>query len=295
MVGGGDQSKADRRAARGCPRAAAQGDLPAARVRAGAVGDRLSENTRWQPHDWRAVSTIKLGEKSATYPSYCVVQVRTRDFCSSSVGATSATRSTTTSRARGSSRGRVAGRQPALRVLGADGRMRRAAVVASLAAGLVLASALTGGGCSSGDDGGAASAPNSSARAAGPSRSLSQQPQRSPADRHAGPEAGRPALLPPRPSSPGRGPHQRRPGGALYTAHRDDLRRGHSEDGRRRPPARRRLPTRAGAAGAGLPAAWLASFLGGTVDDLRLSMLRAVWFTPTVEESDAGADGSAAT
>jgi hypothetical protein len=34
----------------------------------------------------------------------------------------------------------------------------------------------------------------------------------------------------------------------------------------------------------------LASFLGGTADDLRLSMLRAVWFTPTVEESDAGAD-----
>ncbi len=34
----------------------------------------------------------------------------------------------------------------------------------------------------------------------------------------------------------------------------------------------------------------LAPFLGGTVDDLRLSMLRAVWFTPTVEESDAGAE-----
>ena len=34
----------------------------------------------------------------------------------------------------------------------------------------------------------------------------------------------------------------------------------------------------------------LPSFLGGTPDDLRLSMLRAVWFTPTVEESDAGAD-----
>jgi len=34
----------------------------------------------------------------------------------------------------------------------------------------------------------------------------------------------------------------------------------------------------------------LSSFLGGTVDDLHLSMLRAVWFTPTVETSDAGAD-----
>lgn len=34
----------------------------------------------------------------------------------------------------------------------------------------------------------------------------------------------------------------------------------------------------------------LGRFLGGSTDDLRLSMLRAVWFTPTVEESDAGAD-----
>ena len=30
-------------------------------------------------------------------------------------------------------------------------------------------------------------------------------------------------------------------------------------------------------------------FVGGTVEDRRLSMLRPVWFTPTVEESDAGA------
>lgn len=36
---------------------------------------------------------------------------------------------------------------------------------------------------------------------------------------------------------------------------------------------------------AALPAA-----VGGTLEDVRLSMLRAVWFTPTVEESDAGAD-----
>ena len=31
-------------------------------------------------------------------------------------------------------------------------------------------------------------------------------------------------------------------------------------------------------------------FVGGTVEAQRLSMLRAVWFTPTVEESDQGAD-----
>ncbi|WP_205470871.1 septum formation family protein [Nocardioides sp. SYSU D00038] len=33
----------------------------------------------------------------------------------------------------------------------------------------------------------------------------------------------------------------------------------------------------------------LASFLGTSREELRLSMLRAVWFTPTLEESDAGA------
>ncbi len=33
----------------------------------------------------------------------------------------------------------------------------------------------------------------------------------------------------------------------------------------------------------------IASFLGGTLEDRRLSMLRAVWFTPDVDASDAGA------
>ena len=33
----------------------------------------------------------------------------------------------------------------------------------------------------------------------------------------------------------------------------------------------------------------LAAFVGGTREDRQLSMLRAVWFTPSVEESDAGA------
>lgn len=34
----------------------------------------------------------------------------------------------------------------------------------------------------------------------------------------------------------------------------------------------------------------LAEFLGGTTDDLRLSVFRPVWYSPTVEQSDAGAD-----
>ncbi|MEV5003643.1 septum formation family protein [Nocardioides sp. LML1-1-1.1] len=34
----------------------------------------------------------------------------------------------------------------------------------------------------------------------------------------------------------------------------------------------------------------LTSYVGGSVKSLRLSMIRPVWFTPTVEDSDAGAD-----
>lgn len=38
-------------------------------------------------HDWRAVTTIVLGTQSDDYPGDRVVQARTRDFCSKSVGA----------------------------------------------------------------------------------------------------------------------------------------------------------------------------------------------------------------
>jgi len=37
-------------------------------------------------HDWRAVTTIKLGEPATTYPGDRLVEVKTRDFCSKSVG-----------------------------------------------------------------------------------------------------------------------------------------------------------------------------------------------------------------
>ena len=40
-----------------------------------------------EPHTWRAVTTIKLGEPGDPYPGDRVVEVRTRDFCSDSVGA----------------------------------------------------------------------------------------------------------------------------------------------------------------------------------------------------------------
>jgi hypothetical protein len=40
-----------------------------------------------EKHDWRAVTTIKLGGPTDAYPGDRLVQVRSRDFCSDSVGA----------------------------------------------------------------------------------------------------------------------------------------------------------------------------------------------------------------
>jgi len=40
-----------------------------------------------EKHDWRAVTTIKLGEPADPYPGDRVAEVTTRDFCSDSVGA----------------------------------------------------------------------------------------------------------------------------------------------------------------------------------------------------------------
>jgi len=40
-----------------------------------------------QPHTWRAVTTIVLGQPDDDYPGDRVVEVRTKDFCSRSVGA----------------------------------------------------------------------------------------------------------------------------------------------------------------------------------------------------------------
>ncbi len=40
-----------------------------------------------EKHDWRAVTTIKVGEAADPYPGDRLVEVTTRDFCSDSVGA----------------------------------------------------------------------------------------------------------------------------------------------------------------------------------------------------------------
>ena len=54
-----------------------------------AVGERVSDATRVpcdQPHTWRAVTTVVLGEAATAWPGARRVEVRTRDFCSDSVG-----------------------------------------------------------------------------------------------------------------------------------------------------------------------------------------------------------------
>ena len=53
----------------------------------GATVLRATKVACSEPHDWRAVTTIKLGAPSDPYPGDRLVQVRTRDFCSDSVGA----------------------------------------------------------------------------------------------------------------------------------------------------------------------------------------------------------------
>jgi hypothetical protein len=55
-----------------------------------ADGDTVSGSVKvacTQPHDWRAVTTISLGDADEPYPGDRVAEVTTRDFCSKSVGA----------------------------------------------------------------------------------------------------------------------------------------------------------------------------------------------------------------
>jgi hypothetical protein len=55
-----------------------------------AVGERVSDAPRVscdQPHSWRAVTTVVLGGADARWPGVRRAELRTRDFCSDSVGA----------------------------------------------------------------------------------------------------------------------------------------------------------------------------------------------------------------
>lgn len=64
--------------------------LPADRWMACARGASVQQGRRVscaQPHDWRAVTTIRLGEARTAYPGDDAVERRTRQFCADSVAA----------------------------------------------------------------------------------------------------------------------------------------------------------------------------------------------------------------
>lgn len=55
-----------------------------------ANGETVAESEKVacsEPHNWRAVTTIKVGRQEDPYPGDRLVEIRTRDFCSDSVGA----------------------------------------------------------------------------------------------------------------------------------------------------------------------------------------------------------------
>lgn len=55
-----------------------------------ASGDSVAGSVKapcTEPHDWRAISTVKLGEAGDDYPGDRLVEVKSRDFCSDQVGA----------------------------------------------------------------------------------------------------------------------------------------------------------------------------------------------------------------
>lgn len=53
----------------------------------GATVDQGVRVACTQPHDWRAVTTIKLGESTDSYPGDVAVQAKTKNYCQGSVSA----------------------------------------------------------------------------------------------------------------------------------------------------------------------------------------------------------------
>lgn len=54
-----------------------------------ARGDTVASSTKvpcTEKHDWRAVTTVKVGQPTDPYPGDRIVQVRSRDYCQESVG-----------------------------------------------------------------------------------------------------------------------------------------------------------------------------------------------------------------
>ena len=234
-----------------------------------------------EKHDWRAVTTIVLGDASATLPRRPAVQARTKDFCSKSVG----------------------------RLAGLPGRLRlRLLVVPASPSGTPA----TAGRC-------AGRGPTHEAASDRPRRGASL---RSPAPAAPGPTARRPErrVATPVLHSPHRRPRprrrrrhrtRRRPRDACYrlgvrrrrwrrpvdkkpvpctgVAHRGER----STSGQLSTSTSRSTATRVHRLESDrLPAAASRRSSAAPLDDRRLSMLRAVWFTPTVEQAAPAATGS---
>jgi hypothetical protein len=172
----------------------------------------------------------------------------------------------------------VEGRQPALGLLGGDDGMRGVRHAARV---LVAVVALAGAAaCSSGDDG--ADEPTAAgSTSSAPSATPTPAPPPPPA-----PSAGAcyrvsyDEALAPTNSEPALDCAKPHTSQTYATGELDLVAGGHllavdSEAARRQ--VARRCPAK------------LAAYVGATPEQLRLSLLRAVWFTPTIEESDAGA------
>ena len=227
-----------------------------------------------QPHTWRAVTTIKLGEPGAEYPGDRVVEVRTRDYCSDSVGAWLGYPVELRLRLHLVPRGGVGRRQPAVGLLGEDGRVTRAGIVVVAAVAVLLTAC-------SGDDTGPAAPPSTAT--ASPTRTPTPGPAAVPPR----PAAGACYLLAYdealAPTTDARPVRCRRPHTAVTyrVGTLDTLVDGHllAVDAERvQEQVTTECPARFGA------------FLGGTPAQLRLTSLRAVWFTPTLAQSDRGQD-----
>lgn len=165
------------------------------------------------------------------------------------------------------------GRQPALGVLGGDERVSRPPALGVLAA-MALGATLALTGC--GSD--APKAPASTAPPSPPVATAAPRPATGACSTLTYQQAVAPTLPPGETSVPCSGSHtaQTYAVGTLTTAYDGHL---VAVDSRRiQAQVARKCPAR------------LATYVGGDQEKLRLSMLRAVWFSPTVAQAAAGAD-----
>ena len=120
VVGGGTGAasyapcRAPRRAA------SAAGPTRTGRCARGRHGGRLREDPCSEKHDWRAVTTIKLGQAKEPYPGDRIGEIADRQYCSDSVGAWLNYPATTYEYEYGVPRGGVEGWQPPVDLLGED-------------------------------------------------------------------------------------------------------------------------------------------------------------------------------